>query len=114
RDDFGDFLDVLQPEVFDMALIARLRPAALLVVLRFLPFDLCRRLDAVQGEDEYPRRMRVGQQGEVAWILVDEARDGVEMRLVRDIQPMPFDRRGELDRHEQIGAVAGEQSEAVD
>ena len=81
-DVLGDFLRVLRMEVLDVALIAGLRPAALLVVFGLGPLDPVRPLQRVHGEHEQARRGRVGDDGQITGVFVEDACQRIEVRLV--------------------------------
>ena len=105
---------MLQVKVLGMALVARLRPSAFLVVLRLLAFDLLGLLDLVDGEDEDPRRVRVGDERQISGIRLDQTRQRIEMCVIGNVQAMPVERCSQFQRREQVGAVAGEERKTVD
>ena len=113
RQDVGHFLHVLLMEVLDVALIARLRPAADLHLLRFLPFDISGVRAAAGREYEHPGTVGVHEDGRIPRPLVVEAGQRIEVRPVADHQLMGGKRRFDLHRLEQAGAGAGKEREAA-
>jgi hypothetical protein len=110
---FDDVLDVVQVEVADVPLVSRLRPAS----LRRGP-----RLDAVHDlgvdqlvgrEDEDSRGVGVDEQRRVPRVPGLDACQGVEVRLVADVEKVPVDRGIQLQRLEQLAGRAGEDCQAV-
>ena len=61
-----DFFGVMDVEVFDVALIARLRPAALRRALGLDAFDLVFRDHVAGREHQNPRRVGVGEHRRIA------------------------------------------------
>ena len=97
-------LRMLQVVVVDVALIARLRPAAHLVPAGLGSLDCGGLLDSVRRDDEQPRLAGVGDQHDEPGIAIDQMRERIEVRLIRNVQTVPIDGRGERHRFEQVGA----------
>jgi len=96
----------MQVVVLGVALVAGLRPPTLLVVLGFDALNLRLTLDRVDCNDHDSRRMRIGEEDGVAWVLVDQPRERIQMRPIGYGQVVAGNRRGERDGFEQVGAGA--------
>src|SRR5258706_4627293 len=96
-----------------MRLVTGLRPSSLLVVLGFRILDALALDHRVRREDEDARRVRVGQERQVSRILVDDAGERIEVRMVGDVEVVRVDRRGQRDRFEQIRSAAREQRQTI-
>src|SRR5947209_7334466 len=110
----GDLFGVLQMVVLQVALVAHLRPAADLRAARLDVLHLVALQGLAATEDEQARAVRVGDEHGVARVLIHQARERVEVRLVVNVEAVILDRRGELDGLEEIiRARAGEDRRAV-
>ena len=98
----------------DVALVAGLRPAAHLRVLRLDALDLILPHHLAGAVDEDAGEVRVRDDGGIAGILVVQAGERIQVRLVVDIQAVVLDRRVELVGFEEaVGAGAGEDGHTV-
>ena len=104
---------VLQPVLIDVALEARLFPAAAARAARFLALDDRAVHAAVQREHEDARGVGVGDERREARELIAHERQRIQKRYVRQMQLMPWKRRLELQRLEQAAGRAGEDRDAV-
>src|SRR3954453_10708102 len=79
--------------VLHVALVARLRPPANLRLFRLHVFHLFLLNCAARSEDEDLRAVRVCKHDGVTPVLIDEAREWIQMWPIRDEQSITFERR---------------------
>ena len=96
-----DFLGVVQVEILDVPLVARLRPAALRGPARLDALDLPIVHDFAGGDHEDACRIRVRHHRGISRKQRFDPRQGVEVRAVADVQPMLVDWSRELDFFEE-------------
>src|ERR1039457_6150778 len=87
-----DLFGVLLVRVPYPPLVAGLRPSTHLDPMNLLAFYLLRIDDLAKPEDEDARRVRVGKHRGVSWVLLIEAGEVIQMRLVVGVDAVIADR----------------------
>lgn len=109
-----EFLCVMQVVVFNVALVARLRPAADRTATDLGARHLIASHRGPASEHEQARGVRVGNQRGVRGMLVSQPGERVQVRPIGDIQAMFLNWRVELHGLEEaIGAGARKQRHAI-
>ena len=65
------------------------------------------------GDDEDSRPVGISEDDGIARVLRRKPRERIQVGLVTDVKPMPFDGRVQLHRLEQLARVARENGDAV-
>ncbi len=94
RQPFDDLFGVLLVRVTHAPLVAGLRPSTDLDSMNLLAFHLLRIDDMPKPEDEDTRRVRIRQHRGVARVLLIEAGQMIQMRLVVGVDAVIADRGG--------------------
>src|SRR5687767_12730354 len=84
-------------KVIDMALEARLRPAANHALVGFCVLYAGLGFKAIQTKYDNAGGIRIADNGGISRILVDESGQRVKVRLIQNVEFIAVDRRNELN-----------------